>query len=240
MRALSERYGVSEMTIRRDLATMERDGSLLRTYGGAYAVDGPGTEAGYFERSGERRQEKAAIGFAVAQRFTREAHVFLDAGTTTWEVVERLPLDVRGHIITNDVRIANRLSIFENLRVTVIGGTLQPRHQSVVGPMAQSMVASLRAETAYLGANGIENKAGFTAINAFDVEVKRAMIAQATRVVVLADSSKAGNVTAFPVARFDEVDELVTDAGLPDDVRRDLERAGVLVTISSELDEEAR
>lgn len=239
MHVLSERYGVSEMTIRRDLAFMERDGALLRTYGGAHAVDSPSAEAGYFERFEERRQEKTAIGLAVAQCFTREAHVFLDAGTTTWEVVEHLSRDVRGHIITNDVRIANRLSVFEHLKVTVIGGTLQPRHQSVVGPMAQAMVGSLRAETAYVGANGIESNAGFTAINAFDVEVKRAMIAQATRVVVLADSSKAGHVTAFPVARFDEVDELVTDAGLPDDVRRDLERAGVLVTISSELDKEA-
>lgn len=228
------------MTVRRDLSTLERDGSLLRTYGGAYAIDGPGGEAGYFERFGERRKEKAAIGAAVAQRFTSEAHVFLDAGTTTWEIVEALPRDVGGHIITNDVRIANRLSVFENLRVTVIGGTLQPRHQSVVGPMAKAMVTSLRAETAYLGANGFEREAGFTAINAFDVEVKRAMIAQATRVVVVADSGKARRVTAFPLARFDEVDELVTDAGLPDDVRSDLEQAGVRVSIAPDHETETR
>jgi len=212
---LSSRFGVSTVTARSDLHALEVRGLAQRVHGGAMPKRRSTIERSFEEVAGDLAAEKRRIGLGAAQLVTTGESIVIDVGTTaaafSQALTQRYDLtDVT--VFTNGIKIALELeSAHPRLTVIVTGGTLRPKQHSLVNPLASSMLRDLQASTVFLGCNGIDLDAGITNINLPEAEVKRAMIAAARRVVVLADATKLGVRTLAPVCRIDEIDVLVTD-----------------------------
>jgi DeoR family transcriptional regulator, aga operon transcriptional repressor len=217
VRELSERFGVSAVTLRSDLDLLERRGALRRVHGGAMAATGVRVERSFEEAAVDLADEKARIGAAAAQLVSSGEAVILDVGSTTTALAQALLdrtelADVT--VITNSLTIALELEAASpRISVMVMGGTLRPKQHSLVNPLATTFLNQLSATTVFLGCNGVHPTHGVTNINLPEAEVKREMVAAARRVVVLADSTKLGAVTLANVCPIEQVDVVVTDAG---------------------------
>jgi DeoR family transcriptional regulator, aga operon transcriptional repressor len=216
VRELSGYFGVSTVTVRNDLQSLEERGLAQRVHGGAMPASRPSVEQTFEEVAEHLRAEKAAIGHAGAQLVSSGESLVIDVGTTAAALARALVRRDDLHdvtIFTNGIKIALELEgACPRFTVVVTGGTLRPKQHSLVNPLATHMMNDLRVMTAFIGCNGIDVDAGVTNLNLPEAEVKRAMIAAADRCVVLADATKLGTRTLAQVCPIDRVDVLVTDA----------------------------
>jgi DeoR family transcriptional regulator of aga operon len=236
VRELSERFGISTVTVRSDLQALEERSLAQRVHGGAMPVSGTTVERTFEEVSASLADEKAAIGDAAARLVSSGESLIVDVGTTTAaftrSLVARTDLtDLT--VITNGIRIALDLeAAHPRFSIVVTGGTLRPKQHSLVNPLANTVLAGLRVTTAFIGCNGIDPVAGVTNINLPEAEVKRGMIAAAQRRIVLADGSKLGVRALAPVCEIDAIDVVVTDTAAPAHVVAALRDRGVDVVIA--------
>ena len=224
---LTHRLGVSDMTIRRDLEVLARDGLVEKVHGGAVLPGAPGRhEQGFETQLVLEGSEKTAIAQAAASMVTPGTAIALAGGTTTFALAQCL-LDVPGlTIVTNSLRVT---SLFSGMRgpegaaePMVLTGGVRTVSDALVGPIADLTIRSLHFDLLFLGCHGFDPDAGLTTPNLAEAETNRTFIRVARRVVVLADHTKWGLVSLSSFAHLDEVDVLVTDDMLPAD-------AGVLV-----------
>jgi DeoR/GlpR family transcriptional regulator of sugar metabolism len=209
---LSHRTGVSEMTVRRDLEAMEREGVLRRVHGGAVRAAGRSYEPPFALRAGRASDAKERIGRLAASLLERGDTAIVDVGTTALELARALVDAEQLTILTPSLRVANLLAGNASLRVIVSGGIARSGELSLVGDLAERAFADLRCDTAFLGVGGIDLDTGLTEYNLDDARVKRAALASARRRVVLADASKLDQVAFARVCPLDAIDVLVTDS----------------------------
>jgi DeoR/GlpR family transcriptional regulator of sugar metabolism len=216
--------GVSEMTVRRDIATLAGRGLVTRVHGGATALDGRSTdEPGFLAKSAMALVEKAAIARAAADLVQPGDSVALSAGTTTYAVAEALLGVPDLTVVTNSLPAARLLheSAREDHAVVLTGGVRTPS-DALVGPVAVGALRGLHVDWLFLGVHGIDEQAGLTTPNLVECETDRALMACARQVVVVADSSKWRVVGLSSIAALDEVDVLIVDSGMPEQGRREL------------------
>jgi DeoR family transcriptional regulator, aga operon transcriptional repressor len=219
---LSSALHVDSSTVRRDLERLERAGLVRRTHGGALPADPTDTvDTPYEVRRARHRAAKQAIGAASAHLVQDGQTVLIDNGSTTYEVAASLK-DHRGlTVVTNDLMVAMVLRSHSRHQVHLTGGLLLDTVYTLVGPAAVETLRGLHVDWAFLGAEGVDPEAGITNINVVEIPVKQAMIAAAEHVVVVADSSKLGTRSLATVAALDQVDVIVSDSGVPADMRVD-------------------
>jgi len=207
--ALAQMFGVSEHTIRRDLNQLHAQGVLQKTHGGAVMLDS--ARLGFEGRSTLLEQAKVGIGKAAAALIEPGSTVILDAGSTTLALARALtvrPLSV----VTNSLDIAVLFDRDPAVQLVLTGGTWAPDARSLRGAAARELLALCRADWAVLGACALDVRAGVTASDEDDAAIKRAMVAAASRTMVLADHSKQGSVAPFHVAAWGQVSLFMTDA----------------------------
>lgn len=232
--ALSEQLGVSEVTIRRDLETLERRGLLERTHGGAVLTHRMRSEPGYVEAASSNTQEKRQIGEAAAAMVEAGDAVYLNGGTTTLQVFRHLRAPGL-KVITNHVGIALE-AVDHDAELLLLGGHYRAPSNSVVGPFATDALRRTHATKAFVGVEGISRSSGLTTPVAAEAEIARVMIEQTRgQVVVVADHSKVGTVADFVIAPLEQVDALVVDPGIGTEYRSQLAEAGLEVVVASEL-----
>jgi DeoR family fructose operon transcriptional repressor len=232
--ALAEEFGVTTETVRRDLALLERSGTLRRVHGGAVPVGAlTFVETALAERHGTRSEQKRKIAAAALDLVPGAGgSLLLDGGSTTAALADLLPGDRRLLVATSSVPIAARLAAAPGLDLLVLGGRVRGITQCAVGEQAVTALADLRVDVAFLGTNGITAAHGFTTPDEAEASVKRAMTRAGQRVVVLADSSKLGREHLVRFATPADVDVLVTDAeAAPADLAR-LDDAGIEVVVA--------
>lgn len=235
VRELAEELGVSTVTARADLQTLEERQCAYRVHGGAMPLSGRG-ERTFEEVATQRADEKRAVAAAAATLVSSGETVILDVGTSAaalaTELVARPDLDELT-IVTSGLKIALALeAAHPRFTVVVSGGTLRPKQHSLVDPLATEMLQMLSVDTAFLGCNGVSVEYGVTNLNLPEASVKRAMLGAARRTVVLADSSKLGARALAPVCTLDDVDVLVTDDGADESKIEQLKAAGVDVVVA--------
>ncbi|MHA6764394.1 DeoR/GlpR family DNA-binding transcription regulator [Streptacidiphilus sp. PAMC 29251] len=224
---LTRRLNVSDMTVRRDLDALARQGMVEKVHGGAVPVLEASThEPGFEAKSALELTAKEDIAREAARLVTPGSALALSGGTTTYALAHHL-LQVEGlTIVTNSVRVAD---VFENaLRhgtapaqaatVVLTGGVRTPS-DSLVGPIADRAIRSLHFDLLFLGSHGISLEAGLSTPNLAEAETNRSFVASARRVVAVADHTKWGTVGLSTFASLNEVDTLVTDVGLPLEIR---------------------
>lgn len=217
---LAADLGVSEMTVRRDVAELAGRGVLERVHGGAMAPrPGSTEEPGFAAKSGLRVAAKTAVAREAVRLVEPGTSVAVSAGTTT-HLAAGLLRDVPGlTVVTNSLPVADLLSAAgDGAEVLLVGGRRTPS-RALVGPLAVRALEGLHVDLLLLGAHGVDPERGLTTPTLEEADTDRALARAARRVAVLADSSKwrvVGLATALPLG---DVDVLVTDDELPADAR---------------------
>lgn len=232
---LAERFGVSVVTVRSDLGSLEALGRVRRVRGGAVPAGTPRHEPPLEMAAREHEDQKAAIASYAASLVQPGQVVILDVGSTTTaialELVARRDLrDVT--VVTNGLNVALALEpAADRISVMVTGGMVRHLQHSLVNPFAGLLLEQISAHIAFIGCNGVDAERGVTNLNFAEAEVKRAMITAAREVVIVADSSKIGVVEAARVCLIPEADLVVTDSSVRADVVAQLEQAGTSVHV---------
>jgi DeoR/GlpR family transcriptional regulator of sugar metabolism len=238
VRALVSLLGVSDMTVRRDLDVLQTEGHLFKVHGGATRHAERSTdEPGFGAKSGRRQLEKEAIALRAAELVEPGSAVAIGAGTTTWAMARHL-LDVpRLTVVTNSVRVADLLHAHGRSDATVLlTGGLRTPSDALVGPLALRSLHALHTDVVFMGSHGMEPSSGFTTPNLLESETNRALVACASCLVVLADSSKWGVTGLSRFAWLSDADVLITDGRLPPDARTELaEQVGELTVVEPAL-----
>lgn len=228
---LSEQFEVTTETVRRDLAVLDRLGLVRRVHGGAVpAAALTAIELGTGEREHSRAVEKDRIAkAALAFLPPTGGSVLFDAGTTTARIAAQLPADGELVTVTNSIPIAARLSGYSGVRLHLLGGRVRGVTQAAVGPDTLRTLGDLRVDVAFIGTNALMVGHGLSTPDPDEAAVKRAMVASAHRVVVVADSTKIGREDLVRFAAITEIDVLVSDDELLPTVRKELGEFGIEV-----------
>lgn len=208
---IATRFGVSQMTVRRDLKALENLGMIVRVHGGAMLRSGLTRDVPYFSKASFLPDEKARIAEAALGLISEGDAIILDAGSTTFALAKRLHTFRELTVVTNDLKIAAELADSRGIRVICTGGEVQRSVYNMMGPVAERMVASLHVDTAFIGCDAVDPGSGIMTRNINKVPLKRAMIHAASKPVVLADHSKFGLKVFAQVCSFGELDAIVTD-----------------------------
>jgi DeoR/GlpR family transcriptional regulator of sugar metabolism len=216
----------SEMTVRRDLESLERSGGLRRVHGGAASVFLSAEETPYDIRTLESRDAKASIANAVAGLLTDGETVILDGGTTAMEVARALR-SRRMTVMPLALRPIFELHECPGIKLLLPGGEVRPGELSLMGGLTEHSFSQLRFDTFVLGPCGIDVTAGITTHLLAEAAVKRSAAKASKRVIVVADSSKLGRVAFGHVCDLGDIDILVTDASADDLIVSQLVAAGV-------------
>ena len=218
---LAGEFGVSDMTIRRDLDALAERGLLAKVHGGATTTDGGSTdEPGFLAKSGRQRAEKAAIAARAARLVRPGMAVALSAGTTTAELAHRLVGVPELTVVTNSMPVAEILhrSGRPDQTLVLTGGVRTPS-DALVGPVAVGTIRTLHLDLVFLGVHGMSPRAGFTTPNLMEADTNRALIAAAERLAVLADHTKWGTVGISSIAPLAGAHTVITDTGLTEPAR---------------------
>jgi len=231
--ALAAELGVSEMTIRRDIRRLERDGFLRRTYGGATAHLTRSLDLAFNARALQRASEKRLIGMTATRLVDGGARcVYVGIGTTAEQFARYLPARPDLTVVTASLPIASLLGT-RPVRVVSLGGTVRRDELSCVGPAALATLARYRFDLAVIGTAGISARAGLTELDEDDAAVNRRVVELAQRIVVIADGSKVGSIAMAVVAPVGHGMLVVTDASAPPAELDALRAPGVDVRIAS-------
>jgi DeoR family fructose operon transcriptional repressor len=225
---LQKALRASPASIRRDLADLERVGLVKRTHGGAVSPHLAALERPAAEKEDQHRAEKSAIARVAASFVQQGDTIFLDAGSTTRQIALELRRRRGITVVTNALNIAWELRSSE-LEVVLCGGQLRRGTLSQVGPLAEQAIAALHVDKLFLAANGVDIAQGVTTPNLLEAQTKRAMVAHATQVILVADHSKFGRVTFARICGVERLHAVVTDDGLSADLARALEQLGVQI-----------
>lgn len=231
---LADRYGVTTETVRRDLDVLERVGLLRRVHGGAVRAESvTALESALKDRALEHTAEKDDIAKAACGFLPKAGGaVILDAGSSTGRMASMLPADLSLTVLTNCVPIAARLAGSPDISLHILPGRVRPTTQASVGEEVVSALATVRVDVAFMGTNGISLGHGLSTPDSSEAAAKRAMIASAHRVIVLADSSKFGEETTIRFAELADIDVVVTDKFAPKEDVESLRERGVEVVVA--------
>ena len=230
---LSLGFEVSSETIRRDLTVLARAGYVQRVHGGAIPTERLTVEPTLALRDQLMTPEKEAIAVRAMAEVPAEGAILLDAGSTTRRLARILPNDRQLMVVTNALGIAMTLGHREDLTVLLLGGRLRSRTLATVDDWAVRAAHEIRVAVAFIGTNGLSTAAGLTTPDPAEAAIKRAMIANARRVVVLADHTKIGEEHFAKFGDLSDIDLLVTDTGLSDTATAKLTHAGLDVVRAS-------
>ncbi|WP_158601980.1 DeoR/GlpR family DNA-binding transcription regulator [Pararobbsia silviterrae] len=231
---LAKALTVSEMTIRRDVRDLADAGKVRTVYGGVASLENGGATSSYNAQTehGQHVDEKRRIAQAACALLTPGDVVILDSGTTVQQLAECLPADGTYTFICYSLNTINVLAKRENTTVISLGGVLSPKSYTFSGPDAILAMNRYRANKAFIGATGYELKQGLTCSYVEDCSWKQAAMQSSVESILLVDSSKFGKVSTCSFAGVEHFDTVITDAGIPDRYRYDLEAKGPKLVIA--------
>jgi DeoR/GlpR family transcriptional regulator of sugar metabolism len=215
---LGAHFGVSLMTVWRDLTTLEEAGRVRRVRGGAARLERPAdAEPLYDSKRVLNSTAKERIARYAAERFVKDGDIlFMEAGTTVAAMAKYLTAYQHLTVIGNGLGTMTELArLTPAISVYCCGGILRPVAYTFVGPQAEEYFRTVNAATCFLSATGLTLAEGITDVSLLEIQVKRAMAASADRVIFLLDSSKFGVRSLARIVPMREVDVLITDSDAP-------------------------
>ncbi len=218
---------MSEMTLRTDLKTLDKQRLIIRVHGGAKSVGfAVGTDDLLARRVGRRSVEKTTIAQKAADLIRPGRTIFIDSGSTTTALAAVME-DMELLVFTNSLTVASELARLERAKTLVIGGRLNRYSKSTMGARAIESVRSLTFDQVFLGVTGYQRGEGFSCGSDDEAVFKSTLVKRAHKCIVLMDSSKEGRPSTFRVCGLGDVNAVVSDGGLSDDFAGACEEAGV-------------
>jgi DeoR/GlpR family transcriptional regulator of sugar metabolism len=227
---LAARFGVSAVTIRKDLVALEAARRLIRAHGGAIARDRSRPEVAFEIRERLQADEKGWIGAAGAALVEDGESIVLDASTTALSVARHLK--ARGGwsqltVLTNGLRIASELAGHPGITVLILGGRVRWEALSVVGQLGDGLFSRINVRKAFLGAAGFTLESGLADATEEEAQIKRSMVAAAREIIAIVDSTKWERPAFATFCETDQVSRLLTDDRAPEAMVRALESRGI-------------
>lgn len=227
IKSLAAAFGVSIVTVRRDLAELESRGMLRRTHGGALAVDQVSTDMPNAVRAATNIAAKRRIAALTMDFIADGDTVIIDGGTTSLEVAKLLASRTGHTFISNGLDICATLADSTGNTLFVIGGEFHALNRSFAGPLAADAVRNFSADKAVLSVGSIDLVKGVTGLGGPDFAcVQQAMVAAARSVIVIADSAKFRHSALSTVVSLDRIGTIVTDNGAPEGAEEKLKAFG--------------
>jgi DeoR/GlpR family transcriptional regulator of sugar metabolism len=236
---LAGRFGVSTVTIRKDLVELERQGLLVRAHGGALAADRNRAERAFDIRERLQRDEKEAIGVLAAGLVVDGESIALDASTTALAMARHLKVArpwANLTVITNGLRIAAELAGYPGITVVMPGGFVRWEALSVVGPLGDGLFRKVNVQKAFMGAAGFTLASGLSDATPEEAQIKRLMVSGAHEVIAIVDHTKWQRAAFATFCRTDELTTVLSDDLAPPAMAEELERRGIAVRLARPLE----
>lgn len=232
LRDLAAAVNASEVTVRRDLVTLERQGLIERAHGGAQLPDALIIEPWPTEPPDPETTAKSAIAALAATLVGDATAIMLGAGTTVYELARRLTPRSPLTVLTNSMLVARALARTPNVELVMTRGSLDNSTLALVGSAAEHWIAGQRVTRAFVSGGGLTTERGLSSTHLAVSEVERAIVGSAKELVVLADHTKLGVESTYPVAPVTRIDHLVTDTSGDSSVLESLSSRGVHVHVA--------
>ena len=234
---LKEMFGVSEVTIRKDLKILQDRKLLIRVHGGAL-LESNTAQAEPDEHNISFKQlvnsrEKQAIGKAAAAHIKNGDTILVDSGTTALEVVRNLQKFNELTIITTSVNAMIEALKYKRFKVMLLGGLIRESSLSVVGPLAESNLKLFYCDKLFLGVDSFSVEAGLSTPSVEEASTNQVMISRAREVIAVFDSSKVNKRALAYIASVDKLDKIITDSRFPSSVRNQLKSMDIPVEVVS-------
>lgn len=226
-------FDISKVTARNDLDELSRRGLLMRTHGGAVAVDFKldQDELGFSQRRQVNADAKRRIGQAAAQLVHDRDVIALDASTTALEVAKQVKRKQDLTVVTNSLPVTMEFLDIPGISVVVLGGTFRRDAISLVGDFCHDILERHKVRIAFLGAEGVTVEDGLTEISSAEAAVKIGMVQMAKEVSAVVDHTKLGRVSFVTFANLDQVHRIITDVEADPDIVAALRSHGVTVDL---------
>lgn len=235
-RELRQQMGVSEASIRKDLAILEELGLLKRVQDGAVAMPHYRLGKVHSSRMDLYREQKERIGEMAASLIQAGEKVILDSGTTPLQVARHICADLRAAgnltIYTSSLPIFREIGDCPGIQLILLGGIYLPQFETLAGPQTVDHLKGIRADKVFLGADGITQSNGVTTANVLEADVDRYMLQASQEVIVVTDSSKVGIIGLVSLIPLEQVNKLVTDTNAPLDFVESARSLGVEVVLA--------
>lgn len=220
--------GVSEMTIRRDIATLVASGRVRTAHGGVHSAGKVAVKESFQERLRQNAGEKNKVAQLAVRLIGREDSIAIDAGTTTLRLLDHIPFDFAGSIVTHSVPVVAAAMDRGHFRTIALGGEILRENASMIGPLATEAASSLRVRRFFLGASAVDTRGVYVAA---DIErpTKKALMAIADEVILLADGAKFSRSAPVLLCELQELDFLVTDRPVTAAMASKLRECGVMI-----------
>lgn len=227
---LAKEVDASESTVRRDLTALEATGLVKRTHGGARLLVPATDEFTFSARDTHQLEEKELIGKACAALIQPNQTVIIDAGTTTYHVARHLE-EIAPHIITNSLPIAQLFAGANRLEVVVTGGVIYPKLGVLVGPLTVEAMKTMHADVAIMSGGGISLE-GVSNSHGLLIDIQRAMLHAAHKVIFCFDHTKFGRQSVLPLCGLEAIDTIVTDSKAPRELVNQLRKKNIEVIVA--------
>jgi DeoR/GlpR family transcriptional regulator of sugar metabolism len=224
---LSETFGVSEDTVRRDLRELAGEGLLQRVHGGALPAST--AVAPFAERRGLESSAKRAIAAAAAAMIETGQVVIVDGGTTSAELIRQIPRDLSATVVTHSPSVAVGLVDHPSIEVIVIGGRLFKHSIVTVGAAAVEAMSHIQADVYFMGVTGVHPTAGLSTGNFEEAFVKRALAARAAETVVLASSDKINAASQYVIGDVTLAQTIIVERASELALTKPLEDIGITI-----------
>ena len=208
---LSKHFFIGEATIRRDLEKLERMGLLKRTYGGAVLLEGLDSEIPLIVREVEQKDAKQIIGHAAANLVNDGDIIIMDSSSTVLKMVPCLKGKNNLTVITNGAKTAIELGEIFQIKVYCTGGVLRENSLSYIGEFARNFIQRFNVDTLFFSCRALSMVKGLSDISEEESELRRMMMENCKKVVLLCDNSKFDKISFCKICGFEKIDHVITD-----------------------------
>jgi DeoR/GlpR family transcriptional regulator of sugar metabolism len=232
---LSEHFGISVATVRRDLQRLDEEGQVQRVHGGALSAGRAAPEPSVLQRMADNAADKRAIGRAAADLVMDGETVFVGSGTTTVEVARSLALRHNLTVVTNALNIANVFAGNPDVTLILLGGLLRHSELSLIGHLTEQSMKELHTDKVLMGMRAVSAHYGLSNDYLPETLTDRAIMGLASEIIVVADHTKLGKVSTVWVAPISSIHTVVTDSGACSEQLDLFRQAGVHVVVAPGL-----
>lgn len=222
--------GISQMTLRRDLQTLEQEGRIIRVRGGAMSTKEVQKTSGvpYTKKTVTHTDEKIRIAEKAATLVEEGVSIFLDAGSTALYLAKEMP-DISCNIFTNGLAVATELSKKKNVAVNLLGGPLIKENLSTASSLASMYFTDTNFEFAIIGAAAFTPEIGFACSSQTEADLLKLICTRAKFTYVMLDSSKVGKIKPYTFAHMEDISVLITDDAFPEGLKAQFKEKNIVV-----------
>lgn len=229
---LSKEMDVTMVTVRKDLKLLEDKGLLYRSHGSATPLSPYVNDRPVHEKKLVQVDEKYKIAALAVQMIQEDEAIIIGSGTTVMALAKAIPKNMKLTVLTGAMNVSMALMDNHNIEVLQLGGVVRKSSSSVVGHYAEDMLVNFACSKLFLGVDGISPELGLTTSNMMEAHLNSKMIKSVQKIIVLADSSKFRRKGFGKICEIDDIDTIITDEGISESYKAELEERGIEVIIA--------